>query len=191
MTATTRLAAALLGLTACLAACGSLKLKPTKGAEPGIDCLGGIQQKEDVFSGLEDSLRRAGAFWTPKMKLFSSVGMMEKTARLYVLNRERHVLILHLMHDVNLEIKDYRFTAAGDSAEILSGTLRIDTKHTIGQYTDEYLYLDLSGKEADALARETEVRLKVGDIAFAMPFACREPLRNAVGNVTAREAGDR
>ncbi len=55
-----RLPAALLGLSACLCACGTMQLKPMKGRATEVDCLGGLQQKEEIFSGLEDSLRRAG-----------------------------------------------------------------------------------------------------------------------------------
>jgi hypothetical protein len=174
--------AALLSL-AFLGSCGKVRLKALSNSEAGYDCFKEDAGSKNGFSRIEEDLHKSGALETRTIKLGSEIGMIEKTAKLYILNKSDYILIFHFMHMVDLEIKNYAFSINGDSGAIAAGVLDIDSKYTVGQATDEYLYHHLLEKEAKDLANAKNVTVLVDDIPFEIPYACREAFRNALSTL--------
>jgi len=173
-------ALASLCLLACLVSCGPFKLSPRSHYQSEYDCFGDSERSEDVLSSMEEGFRRAGALRTKGIRMQSDVGMMDRTARLYILNGKRHVLVFRLMHSIFFVIKDYGYVIKGDSSTIASGSLGIDSKATFGQATEEYLFLELTGKQAGEISTNKSVTIYVGDIPFVLPYGCRETFRRAL-----------
>jgi hypothetical protein len=155
-------------------------LKPHSHHQSAYDCFGDSEKSQVVHSPIEEDLRRAGALKTKGIRMQSDVGMMDKTARLYVVNGKNHVLVFHLMHSIHFEIKDYGYVIKGDSTTIASGILGIDSKTTVGQAMEEYLFLELTEGQAKEIATHESVTVYIGDIPFVIPYGCRETFRSAM-----------
>lgn len=164
----------------CLTSCGPLKFKQLHDSKPVYDCFGENTQPKGFHSRIEEEMHNSGALESKSIKLISGIGMIEKTVRLYSLNKSRYILLFHFMHVIDLEIEDYSFTIRDGTKTIAGGVLDIDTKYTIGQATDEYLYHEVSETEANGLADAGTITLLVGDLPFEIPYECRETFRNAL-----------
>lgn len=167
-------------LLTCLTSCGTLKFKQLNEFKPEYDCFGQDSQPKGFHSRIEEEMHSSGALETRSIKLHSGIGMIEKTVKLYSLNKSRYILLFHFMHVIDLEIEDYTFTIRDESKTIVGGVLDIDTKFSIGQATDEYLFHEISEEEANEMADAGNITLLVGDLPFDIPYECRETFRDAL-----------
>lgn len=164
-----------------LLSCASFQLKPLGNAARDDECFRGEEPSPRALAKIEEDLRHAGALETKRVNLVSGVGMIDKSARLYVLNKRRFTLVFHLLRPIDLEIKNYRYWVKEDSKVVDSGAVAIDSKAAIGNVTDEYLYADFAEDKIKALAGGKDIEILIDDIPFSIPYHCREPFRSALG----------
>ena len=61
---------------------------------------------------------------------------MEKTVRLFVLNKNEIRMSFHFMHPIDLEIKNFGFAIQGDAGKFVGGEMQVDSRVSIGGMTE-------------------------------------------------------
>jgi hypothetical protein len=168
-------------LVSCFGACGNLKMMPLTKTAGSYDCYGEPDNGGTIYAPIEEQLMRQGALKSRKINLESGIGMMEKTARLFILDNNDVRVVFHFMHPVDLEIGHFGFVLQGDSGVLASGEMQVDYRATIGGMTEEHAYIILPAEKVARLLEDRNVSILVEDLVFDIPFRCRETFRE-IGN---------
>jgi hypothetical protein len=170
-----------LALAVGIISCGSLKMRPLDKSADSYECYGEPDGSKTVYSPIEERLFHQGAMKSKKINMASGIGMIEKTARLFVLDKSEIKIVLHLMHPIDIEIRNYGFAIRGDSGILAAGDMRVDYRVTIGEMTEEHMYLDFPAEKMAHLLDDGQVSIRIEDISFELPFECRETFREIRG----------
>jgi hypothetical protein len=164
-------------LAATFSSCGGVKMRPLKKSVDHYDCYGDSDDSRTIYSPIEDSLMRQGALKSRKIHMESGIGMMEKTARLFVLDNREARIVFHFIHPIDLEIKKFGFAMQGDAGKLVSGELKVDYRSSIGGMAEEHAYLTYPMDKMANLLEDKRVSIEIEDMLFSIPFECRETFR--------------
>lgn len=156
-------------------------MRPLRGAAGNSNCYGDPDDGGTIYAPVEEASIRQGALKSRKINLESGIGMMEKTARLFILNQNEILIVFHFIHPIDLEIRDFGFVLTGDSGKLAGGDMRVDYRATIGQMTEEHAYLTLPADQMPHLLDDRQVSISIEDLRFDLPFGCREAFREIRG----------
>jgi hypothetical protein len=156
-------------------------MKPLSKTAVSYNCYGEPDNGGTIYAPIEERLIRQGALKSRKINLESGIGMMEKTARLFILNKNDVTIVFHFMHPVDLEIGHFGFVLRGDSGVLVSGEMQVDHRATVGGMTEEHAYVIVPAEKVTHLLEDGNVSILVEDLLFDIPFRCRETFRE-IGN---------
>jgi hypothetical protein len=162
--------------------CNSIKIKSLYDIQHSSPTMSDCYKENEVNSKLinsaiEEEFLRMGAFKSKGIKMLSDFGLLEKTVRLYVVNRTKFFLVFHLQHIIDQEIKDYTVGITGNSDSDVLGKVTIDSKITVGDITIEHLYINISKEQLHKIATSQKLSITMDDIVFTLPYDCRETFR--------------
>lgn len=141
------------------------------------NCYGDPDNSRTIYSPIEEVLIRQGALKSRKINMESGIGMMEKSVRLFVLNKNEIRMVFHFMHPIDLEIKNSGFVIQGDTGELVSGEMQVDHRISIGGMTEEQTSLIYPADKLAHLFEDKQVSIVFDDLLFDIPFKCRETFR--------------
>jgi hypothetical protein len=81
---------------------------------------------------------------------------------------------LHLAHPIDFDFRKNAFVFRGDSGQLAGGEPQVDSRMTIGEITEEELYLPFPADKAARLSDDRHLSIGIDDISFGLPYACRE-----------------
>lgn len=107
----------------------------------------------------------------------SGIGMMEKTARLFVLNNSEARIVFHFIHPIDLEMKKFGYVMQGDAGKLVSGEMQVDYRASIGGMAEEHAYITYPMDKLVHLLEDKHVTIEIEDLLFSLPVECRETFR--------------
>ena len=79
-----------------------------------------------IFPVNHENIISIGGFIHPHYRV-----QMEKTVRLFVLNKKEIRMSFHFMHPIDLEIKNFGFAIQGDAGKFVGGEMQVDSRVSI------------------------------------------------------------
>lgn len=152
-------------------------MRPLQKSIENYDCYGDSDDSRTIYSPIEDSLIRQGALKSRKIKMESGIGMMEKTARLFVLDGNEVRIVFHFIHPIDLEIKNFGFIMQGDSGNLAGGEMQVDHRSSVGGMSEEHAFIIYPKDKLVHLFDDKRISIEVDDLSFGIPFECRETFR--------------
>lgn len=168
---------AMIILIAVFSTCGNMRMRSLNPITEDHNCYGEPDNNRTIYSPMEEKLVQQGALKSRKINLESGIGMIEKTARLFVLNNREIRIVFHLMHSVDLEIKKFDFVIRGDSGVLVSDEMQVDYQVSVGGMAEEQTSLIYPEDRMGHLYDDKEISIQFNDFAFNFPFNCREAFR--------------
>lgn len=157
--------------------CANLIMRPLNKTTDEYNCYGNPDHSGTFYSPIEEKSIRQGGLKSRKINMESGIGMMEKTVRLFVLDKKDIRMVFHFVHPVDLEIRDFGFIIQGDTGKLASGEMQVDYRVSIGGMTEEHAYLFYPADKLTHLFEDKQVSIVVDDLSFNIPYKCREAFR--------------
>ncbi len=163
--------------------CGGLRLSPLKKTTGYHECYAAADNANTAYTPIEVALNRHGALKSEKIIMESDVGMMEKTARIFVVNNSEVTLVFHLIHPIDFEFKKLGYVIEGDSGALMSGEMHVDYRTTIGEMSEELFDISFPPEKLQRLSEDRNVSIKMDGVVLGLPFGCRDTYRRIANEI--------